>query len=77
MNKLYAFAVAIIFSTAFASPALAEKMAFSADLKGPSEFPPTDSAGTGKAEVTATRLLDRGHELMRERLDDARAKAGM
>lgn len=52
-------------------------MAFSADLKGPSEFPPTDSAGTGKAEVTATRLLDRGHELMRERLDDARAKAGM
>jgi hypothetical protein len=52
MNKLHAFAVAIIFSTAFASPALAEKTVFTADLKGPSEVPPTDSAGTGKAEVT-------------------------
>ncbi len=37
----------------FAAPAAqAEVMKFSADLKGASEVPPTDSAATGSAEVT-------------------------
>lgn len=52
MDKIHAFALAIVFSTAFTSSAFAEKTAFVADLKGPSEVPPTDSAGTGKADVT-------------------------
>jgi CHRD domain len=60
MNKLLVLAIASIFSTAFASAVLAEKTAFTADLKGPSEVPPTDSTGTGKAEVTyddASKML--------------------
>ena len=35
-----------------AMPAYAEMLKFSADLKGASEVPPTDSAGTGKVEAT-------------------------
>lgn len=35
-----------------AMPALAETLKFSADLKGASEVPPTNSAGTGKLEAT-------------------------
>ena len=34
------------------SSVLAEKTAFTADLKGASQVPPIDSAGTGKADVT-------------------------
>ena len=37
---------------ALASAAFAEKVTFSADLKGASEVPPTTSAGTGKADVS-------------------------
>jgi len=60
MNKLLVLAIASIFSAASASAVLAEKTAFTTDLKGPSEVPPTDSAGTGKAEVTyddASKML--------------------
>jgi CHRD domain len=60
MNKFHAIAVAIIFSTTLASAALAAETRFAADLKGPSEVPRTDSAGTGKAEVTydpASKML--------------------
>ena len=60
MNKLLTLAIASFFSTAFASAVLAEKTAFTADLNGPSEVPPTDSTGTGKAEVTyddASKML--------------------
>jgi len=52
MNKFHAIAVAIIFSTTLACPTLAAETRFAADLKGPSEVPPTDSTGTGQAEVT-------------------------
>ena len=52
MNKLLVLAIASILSTGFASAVLAEKTAFTADLKGTSQVPPNDSAGTGKAEVT-------------------------
>jgi hypothetical protein len=38
--------------TLSAMPAYAEMLKFSADLKGASEVPPTDSAGTGKVEAT-------------------------
>ena len=34
------------------TPVLAETMKFKADLKGASEVPPTDSAGSGSADVT-------------------------
>jgi hypothetical protein len=34
------------------SPALAEQVKFSADLKGASEVPANDSAGTGKVDAT-------------------------
>ena len=60
MNKLIMLAIASILSTAFASAVLAEKTAFTAELKGPSEVPPTGSTGTGKAEVTydnASKML--------------------
>ena len=60
MNKLLMLAIASIFSTAFASAVLAEKAAFTADLKGVSQVPPIDSAGTGKADVTyddASKML--------------------
>ncbi len=52
--------IASILSTASASAVLAEKKAFGADLKGLSQVPPIDSAGTGKAEVTyddASKML--------------------
>ena len=60
MNKLIILAIAAIFSTAFTSSVLAEKTAFTADLKGASQVPPIDSAGTGNADVTyddATKML--------------------
>ena len=52
MDKLRLFGVAIIFFAAVASPAFAGKTSFTADLKGSSEVPPTDSTATGKADVT-------------------------
>lgn len=52
MNKLLMLAIVLILSTGFAFPVLAEKTAFAADLKGTSQVPPNDSAGTGKAEVS-------------------------
>jgi hypothetical protein len=56
MNKLVMLATAAIFSTAFASAVLAEKTAFTADLKGAAQVPPIDSAGTGKAD-DASKML--------------------
>ena len=59
-DKLVMLATAAIFSTAFASAVLAEKTAFTADLKGAAQVPPIDSAGTGKADVTyddASKML--------------------
>jgi CHRD domain len=44
MNKLLVLAVASIFSTAFASAVLAEKTAFTADVKGPSEVTYDDAS---------------------------------
>lgn len=52
MNKPLMLAIALILSTGFAFPVLAAKTAFTADLKGTSQVPPNDSAGTGKAEVS-------------------------
>ena len=52
MNKLTLLALMSISSVALASAAFAEKMTFSADLKGASEVPPTPSAATGKADVS-------------------------
>jgi hypothetical protein len=52
MNKFLMPAIILILSTGFAFPVLAEKAAFAADLKGTSQVPPNDSAGTGKAEVS-------------------------
>ena len=52
MNKLLVLAIASVFSTAVASAVLAEKTAFTADLKGLSQVPPINSAGAGNAEVT-------------------------
>jgi hypothetical protein len=60
MSKLLMLAIAAIFSTAFVSAVLAEKTAFTADLKGAAQVPPIDSAGTGKADVTyddASKML--------------------
>ena len=60
MNKVLMLAIAAIFSSAFASAVLAEKTAFTADLKGASQVPPIDSAGTGKADVAyddASKML--------------------
>lgn len=48
--------VAIAALLAFAAPAFAASMQFKADLKGTSEVPPNQSAGTG--EVTATYDTD-------------------
>ncbi len=39
-----------------AMPAYAETLKFSADLKGASEVPPTDSTGTGKVEGHMLRV---------------------
>ena len=52
MNKLRAFAITIIFVAAFASFALAETTAFTADLRGSFEVPPVDSKAKGRAELT-------------------------
>ena len=60
MTKLAGFAITIIFFTACASLALAETTAFTANLKGASEVPPTDSRARGKAELTysaSTKIL--------------------
>jgi hypothetical protein len=43
MNKLRAFVITIMFVAAFASFALAETTAFTADLRGSFEVPPVDS----------------------------------
>lgn len=54
---LIGFAIAAILAT---GPVLAETLKFKADLKGSSEVPPTDSAGTGSGDITvdtATRKL--------------------
>lgn len=48
-RTLLATAAVLAFS---AMPAYAEMLKFSADLKGASEVPPTDSAGTGKVDAT-------------------------
>jgi hypothetical protein len=52
MNKLRAFAITIFFFAAFASFALAETTAFTADLRGSFEVPPVDSRAKGRAELT-------------------------
>ena len=53
MKTFHTFAIAAISSLALASAtALAENQMFSADLKGASEAPPTQSAGKGTAEVS-------------------------
>jgi hypothetical protein len=60
MNKILVLTIASILSIASASTVLAEKTAFTADLKGLSQVPPIDSAGTGKADVTyddASKML--------------------
>jgi CHRD domain len=46
---LTGLAIAVILVT---SPVLAETVKFKADLKGSSEVPPNDSAGSGSADVT-------------------------
>jgi hypothetical protein len=61
MNNFSLLALTAISSLALASAAFAEKMTFSADLKGASEVPPTTSAGTGQADVSfdsGNRKLD-------------------
>lgn len=60
MTKLIIVAIAAIFSAAVTSSVLAENTAFTADLKGASQVPPINNAGTGKADVTyddASKLL--------------------
>jgi CHRD domain len=52
MNKLRAFAITIFFFAAFASFALAETTAFTADLRGSFGVPPVDSRAKGRAELT-------------------------
>jgi len=44
--------LAIVAVMVSAAPVFAETVTFKADLKGSSEVPPTDSAGTGSANVT-------------------------
>ena len=44
--------VALAASVTLALPALAEMVSYKADMKGPSEVPPTDSKGTGTVTVT-------------------------
>lgn len=48
----FGFGVAVAALLAFAAPAFADTVQFKADLKGSSEVPPNQSAGTGT--VTAT-----------------------
>jgi hypothetical protein len=60
MNKLRGFVITIIFFATFASLALAETTAFTADLRGSFEVPPIDSKAKGKAELTyddSTKIL--------------------
>jgi len=52
MNNSRVFGIRIIFFAALASIAAAEPTAFTADLRGSSEVPPTESNAKGKAEVT-------------------------
>ena len=52
MNKPRIFVITMIFFAALASIAAAETTAFTADLKGSSEVPPTESNAKGKAELT-------------------------
>jgi hypothetical protein len=59
MNKLRGSVITIIFF-GFTSSALAETIAFTADLRGSFEVPPTDSKAKGSAELTydeSTRKL--------------------
>ena len=52
MNNTRVFVIAMIFFAALASIARGETTAFTAELKGSSEVPPTESNAKGKAEVT-------------------------
>src|SRR6185503_6048044 len=60
MNNARVFVITMIFFAALASIAAAETTVFTADLKGSSEVPPTESNAKGKAEVTyddSTKIL--------------------
>jgi len=60
MYKPHIFVITMVFFAALASIAAAETTAFTADLKGSSEVPPTESNAKGKAEVTyddSTKIL--------------------
>jgi hypothetical protein len=52
MNNPRVLAITTIFFAVLASTAAADTTAFTADLKGSSEVPPTESNAKGKAEVT-------------------------
>ena len=52
MDKLRLFGIAVIFFAALASPALAGKTTYTADLKGSFEVPPPDSTAKGKSDLT-------------------------
>jgi hypothetical protein len=52
MHKLVVFAITIVAFAAVASPAIAAKTTFTADLNGLSEVPPTDSKAKGKGDFT-------------------------
>jgi hypothetical protein len=52
MIKPRVFGIAMTFFGALASGAAADTMAFTADLKGSSEVPATESNAKGRAEVT-------------------------
>src|ERR1044072_2067461 len=52
MNNLRLFVSTVIFFAALASIAMAETTGFTADLRGSSEVPPTESNAKGKAELT-------------------------
>jgi hypothetical protein len=61
MSRFKAITLALAAGTVLVStPLFAETMMFKADLKAASEVPPTDSAGTGMADITldtATKKL--------------------
>ena len=52
MNKLRLVAIAMIALALVASPAVAETTAFTAELNGSSQVPPTDSKARGKGDFT-------------------------
>jgi len=52
MNNARVFVITMIFFAALASIAAAETTGFTAELKGSSEVPPTESNAKGKAEIT-------------------------